>query len=33
MHIFDLDGHGPYTLAMLEEAFAEDARWDYVART
>jgi len=30
--IFDLDGNGPYSLSMFEEAFALDERWDYVAR-
>jgi FkbM family methyltransferase len=32
LRIFDLDGNGPYTLSMLEETFALDERWDYVAR-
>ena len=32
LRIFDLDGKGPYTLNMLEETFALDERWDYVAR-
>lgn len=32
LNIFDLDGNGPLSLAQLEETFATDARWDYVAR-
>lgn len=32
LRIFDLDGSGPYTLSQLEESFALDERWDYVAR-
>lgn len=32
LRIFDLDGNGPYTLSQLEESFAQDERWDYVAR-
>lgn len=32
LRIFDLDGNGPYNLSQFEDAFAEDARWDYVAR-
>lgn len=32
LRIFDLDNNGPYGLAQFEDAFAEDARWDYVAR-
>lgn len=32
LRIFDLDGNGPYTLSQLEETYARDERWDYVAR-
>ena len=32
LRIFDLDGNGPYTLDQFEQAFARDARWDYIAR-
>ncbi|MGH2496064.1 MAG: FkbM family methyltransferase [Ktedonobacteraceae bacterium] len=32
LRIFDLDGNGPYTLGQLEETYARDERWDYVAR-
>lgn len=32
LRIFDLDGNGPYTLSQLEDSFARDERWDYVAR-
>lgn len=32
LHIYDLDGNGPYTLAELEESYVQDNRWDYVAR-
>jgi hypothetical protein len=33
LHIFDLDGNGPYSLSQFEESYALDERWDYVART
>jgi FkbM family methyltransferase len=32
LHIFDLDGNGPYTLGQFEESFARCDRWNYVAR-
>jgi|SRR5579883_1164630 FkbM family methyltransferase len=32
LSIFDLEGNGPYSKAQFEDAFAEDRRWDYVAR-
>jgi FkbM family methyltransferase len=32
LRIFDLDGNGPYSLDQLEESFAQDNRWDYIAR-
>lgn len=32
LNIYDLDGNGPYSLDQFEETFAQDARWDYVAR-
>jgi FkbM family methyltransferase len=32
LRIFDLDGNGPYTLRQFEESYAQDDRWDYVAR-
>ena len=32
LRIFDLDGNGPYTLSQFEESYAQDERWDYVAR-
>jgi FkbM family methyltransferase len=32
LHIFDLEGNGPYTLGQFEESYALDERWDYVAR-
>lgn len=31
LNIYDLDGNGPYSLDQLEEAYARDERWDYVA--
>jgi FkbM family methyltransferase len=33
LHIFDLDGNGPYSLSQFEESYALDERWDYVSRT
>lgn len=33
LHIFDLEGKGPYSLSQFEESYALDERWDYVART
>ncbi len=32
LRIFDMDGNGPYTLAQLEETYARNDRWDFVAR-
>jgi FkbM family methyltransferase len=32
LRIFDLDGNGPYSLGQFEESFAQDDRWDYIAR-
>ena len=32
LRLFDLDGQEISSLAQLEEAFAEDVHWDYVAR-
>lgn len=30
--IFDLDGNGPYTLDQFEETYAQNKRWNFVAR-
>jgi FkbM family methyltransferase len=32
LEIYDMDGLGPYSLALLEASFALDEQWDYVAR-
>jgi FkbM family methyltransferase len=32
LHIFDLEGNGPYSLRQFEESYALDERWDYLAR-
>jgi len=32
LRIFDLDGHGPYTLAEFEDAYQLNERWDFLAR-
>ena len=32
LRLFDMDGNGPYTLEQLEETYARNDRWDFVAR-
>jgi FkbM family methyltransferase len=32
LRIFDMDGNGPYSLAQFEDAYAQNTRWDFLAR-